>query len=158
MNVMKKFTIGLVAVCALLRAGAEESQWLTDLPKAQTEAKKENKLVFIDFNGSDWCLPCMELKKVLSTPEFTDYAKTSLVLVDIDFPQKKEQSEELKKTNAALSENYKIEGFPTVVVLSSRGDELSRDIGFGKSAKELIGELEKLKKKTDAKPQIVPAS
>jgi len=158
MNMIKKLTIGLVVICSLLRAGAEESQWLTDLPRAEAEAKKKNKLVLIDFNGSDWCQPCMELRKVLSTPEFADYAKMNLVLVDIDFPQKKAQSEELKKANEALSEKYKIEAFPTIVVLGGNGEELTRDMGFmGKSAKELIDDLEKLKKKPDAKPQIVPA-
>jgi thiol-disulfide isomerase/thioredoxin len=146
---MKKLTLSLVTICALLQAGAEESQWLTDLPKAQAQATKENKLVFVDFNGSDWCMPCMELRKVLSTPEFANYAKTNLILVDIDFPKRKPQSEALKKANEALSEKYKVEAFPTTIVLSGSGRELSRDVGFdGKSAKELIADLEKLKKKT----------
>lgn len=145
---MKKLTIGLVAICALLRVGAEELQWLTDLPKAQAQAKKENKLVYMDFNGSDWCKPCMELRKVISSPEFVSYAKANLVMVDIDFPHAKEQSAELKKANEALQEKYNIEGFPTTIILNGDGKELNKDVGFGdKSAKELIADLKKLKKK-----------
>ena len=149
MNLVKKLSIALLAICPLLQGCAEELQWVTDLPKAQAQARSENKLIFIDFNGSDWCPPCKELRSVMSTKAFANYAKTNLVLVDIDFPHAKEQPEELKKANAALSEKYNIEGFPTVIVLNGEGKELSRTVGFGgQSATQLISELEKLKKKS----------
>lgn len=149
MNMIKKLTIGLIAICSLTQVRAEELQWLTDLPKAQAQAKQENKLVYIDFNGSDWCRPCMELRKVISSPEFVRYAQANLVMVDIDFPHGKEQPPELKKANEALQEKYNIEGFPTTIILNGNGKELNRDVGFdGKNAKELIADLEKLKKKT----------
>jgi thiol-disulfide isomerase/thioredoxin len=149
MNMIKRLAIALLAICPLLQAGAEELQWLTDLPKAQTVAKSENKLILMDFNGSDWCPPCKELRAVLSTKTFANYAKTNLVLVDIDFPHNKEQSEALKKANEALQEKYNIEGFPTVIVLNGEGKEVSRTVGFGgQSASQLIDELDKLKKKS----------
>ena len=149
MNLVKKLSIALLAICPLVQVSAEELHWLTDLPKAQAQAKNENKLVYIDFNGSDWCPPCKQLHAILSSSKaFADYAKTNLVLVDIDFPQRKEQNEDLKKANAALSEKYNIEGFPTVIVLNGAGKELNRTVGFGgQSANQIIDELEKLKKK-----------
>jgi thioredoxin-related protein len=147
---MKKLSIALVAICTLFQVNGGELQWLTDLPKAQAQAKSENKLVFIDFNGSDWCAPCKQLRAVLSSSKaFAGYAKTNLVLVDIDFPHGKEQGEELKKANTTLSEKYNIEGFPTVIVLNGAGKELNRTVGFGgQTANEIIDELEKLKKKS----------
>src|SRR5678816_1583667 len=115
---MKKIALGLVACWALLQAGAEELQWLTDLPKAQAQAKKESKLVMLDFTGSDWCGWCIKLhKEVFSKPEFAKYAKENLVLVEVDFPRRKQQSEKKKKANQALQEKYKIEGYPTIIVL-----------------------------------------
>src|SRR5712691_6426789 len=124
---MKKIAVGLIACWALLQAGAQESQWLTDLPKAQAQAKKENKLVLMDFNGSDWCPPCKALRKnVLSSNEFLTNARINLVLVDVDFPRHATQTEELKKANKELSEKFKIEGFPTIVVLSTQGEELTK--------------------------------
>ena len=70
-------------------------------------------------------------------------------MVDIDFPQRKEQSENLKKANEALSKKYNIEGFPTVIVLNGEGKELNRTVGFGgQSANEIIADLQKLKKKS----------
>src|SRR5437588_575571 len=114
---MKKMAIGLIAGLALLQAGAAESQWLTDLPKAQAKAKEEKKLVMLDFTGSDWCGWCIKLhKEVFSKPEFAEYAKKNLVLVEVDFPRQKEQPAELKKANQKLQEKYKIEGYPTLVV------------------------------------------
>src|SRR5262245_17394763 len=145
---MKKIAFALLASCALLSAGAEELQWLTDLPKAQAKAKEEKKLVLMDFTGSDWCPWCIKLvKEVFSQPELGEYAKKNLVLVEVDFPRKKQQSAELKKANQALEEKYQIKGYPTIIVLNSEGKkvgELSYEPG---GAKPFIAELEKLKKK-----------
>src|SRR5215475_7748091 len=116
---MKKIAIGLLGCWALMQASAAELQWMTDLPKAQAKAKDEKKLVMLDFTGSDWCGWCIKLnKEVFSTPEFADYAKKNLVLVEVDFPRAKQQTAELKKANDALQEKYKIEGYPTIVVLN----------------------------------------
>jgi thioredoxin-related protein len=69
--------------------------------------------------------------------------------VDVDFPRHKEQTEELKKANKALSEKYSIEGYPTVIVLSSEGKELKKQVGYdGQTSKDFIAELEKLKSQT----------
>src|SRR6516165_8692992 len=100
---MKRLLVALISGCVLANAIADEAGWLTDLPKAQAKAKAENKLVLMDFNGSDWCPPCKALRKnVLSTKEFEDYAKKNLVLVDVDFPRSKELPANQKKANEAL--------------------------------------------------------
>ena len=44
----------LLAGLGLLQASAAELQWLTDLSKAQAQAKAENKLLVLYFTGSDW--------------------------------------------------------------------------------------------------------
>ena len=91
---MKKLTLGLL-LCwfALQGMAADEPTWLTDFPKAQAQAKKDSKLVLMDFTGSDWCPWCIKLhNEVFTTPEFTEYAKKNLTLVQVDFPHKKEQS------------------------------------------------------------------
>src|SRR6202040_3071968 len=117
-KIMKAFTMVGLVCCLALRAAAAESDWMTDLPKAEAKAKAEKKLVLMDFTGSDWCPPCKALKKnVLSSPEFEKFAKDNLVLVEVDFPRSKAQTEELKKANEKLSEKFKIEGYPTVIVL-----------------------------------------
>src|SRR5438876_9375189 len=122
---MKRIAFGLLACCLLLQARAGEGVWLTDLSKAQWQAKAENKLVLMDFNGSDWCPPCKQLKKnVLSTSEFEKFAKDHLVLVDVDFPRSKEQPKALKDANEKLQQKFNIEGYPTIIVLDGDGKQL----------------------------------
>ena len=55
---MKSFRLGLLALalCTVsLSSARAEAQWLTDYEKAQAEAKAENKLLLLNFTGSDWC-------------------------------------------------------------------------------------------------------
>jgi protein disulfide-isomerase len=87
-------------------------------------------------------------KEVYSSKEFKDYAKKNLVLVKVDFPMKKRQSEALKQANEALKRQFEIEGFPTMVILDSEGHKLGQDAGYdGTGPKPVIATLEKLKKK-----------
>src|ERR1700722_20276203 len=144
---MKKMTMGLL-LCWLALQGmaAEDLTWQTDLPGGQAQAKKEGKKIVMDFTGSDWCPWCIKLhKEVFSTPEFTEYAKKNLVLVIVDFPRSKEQSAELKKANQALQVKYKIEGYPTVIVLNSDGKKVG-ELGYEAGGpKPFIARVEKLK-------------
>jgi len=145
---MKKILTGVFACWALLQAGAAELQWNTDLAKAQEQAKKENKLVMLDFTGSDWCGWCIKLNKdVFATQEFADYAKKNLVLVEVDFPRHKELAADQKKANQALQEKYKIEGYPTIIVLNPEGKKLG-DLGYMNSPKPFIKKLDDLKKQS----------
>ncbi|MBE0543125.1 MAG: thioredoxin family protein [Verrucomicrobia bacterium] len=129
---MKRIAIALLSTLALLQVSAAEGEWLTDLAKAKQKAKAESKMILMDFTGSDWCPPCKALhKNVLSSKEFTEYAKKNLVLVEVDFPRSKAQSAELKKANKALATQFGIKAYPTIVVLDSNGKELSKKSGYG---------------------------
>jgi len=144
---MKKTMMAVMAL-ALTLSVATAAEWGTDLPTAQAQAKKENKLVLMNFTGSDWCGWCIRLKdEVFNTPDFKAYAAKNLVLVEVDFPRKKQQSAELKKANQALQEKYGIEGFPTIIVLNGDGKQVGK-LGYMKGGpKAFIAELDKLKKK-----------
>jgi protein disulfide-isomerase len=120
----------LVATCA----GAFAADWQTDYAKALAMAKSQNKRVLLDFTGSDWCGPCIELRKrVFSRPDFSAYANKNLVLVEIDYPQRKKQSDELKKQNEKLSKQYGIDekGFPTIMLLDPSGKVVRESTGYG---------------------------
>ena len=143
---MKKLALGLLACIALMQARAEDLNWTTDLPKAQAQAKKEDKLVLLDFTGSDWCIWCKRLTRdVFSKEEFADYAKKNLVLVEVDFPRAKEQSQDQKKANQALQEKYKISGYPTIIVLDKEGKQVGQ-LGYKDNVKDFLNELDKMKK------------
>jgi len=145
---MKKFAMGLLAVLALLGVNAAASEWLTDLPKVQAQAKEEKKMVLLDFTGSDWCGWCIKLhNEVFSKPEFAEYARKNLVLVEVDFPRKKKLGAEQKKANEALQQKYKIEGYPTIIVLNGEGKKIG-ELGYMPGGpKAFLAELEKVKGK-----------
>jgi protein disulfide-isomerase len=102
----------------------------------------------LDFTGSDWCVWCIKFDNdVLSKPAFAAYAKTNLLMVMLDFPQAKKQSEALKKTNQELQGKFKVDGFPTYVALNSDGKEIGRQVGYLDGGPEaFIAELEKFRK------------
>ncbi|HTL74235.1 MAG TPA: thioredoxin family protein [bacterium] len=145
---MKKILITMLAATLYWQVNAAESTWLTDLPKAEAQAKAENKIILMDFTGSDWCGWCIKFKKeVLDTKEFQEYAAKNVVLVELDYPNKKEQSADLKKANADLKKQYKVNGFPTLVVLDKDGKEIGRQVGYSKGGPEaFIAKLESFKK------------
>jgi len=146
---MKKFIIALLACCAFATVHAADLTWLTDLPKAQAQAKSENKLILMNFTGSDWCPACIQLDKtVLSQPEFADYAQKNLVTVLVDFPQGKPQSDDLKAANDALSKKYDIEGFPTLILAKPDGSVVWKQVGYdGSGPKVLVDRLSGAKQK-----------
>ena len=51
---MKKLLCSLIVSMASLQISAAELAWLTDLAKAQVQAKEEKKMVLMNFTGSDW--------------------------------------------------------------------------------------------------------
>jgi protein disulfide-isomerase len=143
---MKRIAIGLLAALAVAQAVAGELEWLTDLSQAQAKAKTEKKMVLLDFTGSDWCVWCVRLKEeIFSKPEFSDYARKNLLLVEVDFPRKKPMSEQQKKANRALADKYGIKGYPTLIILDSDGKKAG-ELGYMRGGpKPFIAELEKLK-------------
>jgi thioredoxin-related protein len=121
----------LLALCGMLVSSQAAEQWETNYQAALEQAAKGNKMVLLDFTGSDWCVPCIKLKKdTFSKPEFQKFAEEKLVLVELDFPRAKEQSVELKKQNQELAEKFGIEGFPTLVLMDSQGKEVARNVGY----------------------------
>ena len=140
---------GILAMLALTSALAlAKPGWSEEYDKALAQAKADKKLVLLDFTGSDWCGWCIKLdKEVFSQAEFAEYAKKNLVLVELDYPRSKEQSKEIKAQNAKLQGEYKIQGYPTIIVLNSEGKKVG-ELGYQPGGpKAFIAELEKLKGK-----------
>jgi thioredoxin-related protein len=132
MSVCRSVLVGITSVvlgfAALAgRASAEESLWQTDFEAAKAKAKAEKKLLLVDFTGSDWCGWCKKLvAEVFSKEEFKKEAPVKFVLVELDFPNSKKQSDELKKQNRELQKRYKVRGFPTILVMDADGNVIAQ--------------------------------
>ncbi len=135
--------------------------WFTDLPKAQPRAKAEGKFVLLFFHGSDWCPTCLEMKRqVFDSREFAQYARRALVLVDVDFPEKGNQSDDLKRANLALKERFNLTqelggGFPTIVLLNASGGTVYQETGYAGGGPAEV--LPKLKWHTETAAPITDA-
>ena len=129
---MKHLLIAAVAVLSLVsNSPASEAKWMTDYAQALELAKKENKAVLLDFTGSDWCGWCMKMKEeTLDTASFKSYSQSNLVLVEVDFPHDKRQTEKIKQQNKSLAQKYDVHGYPCFLLLGADEKELGRQSGY----------------------------
>ena len=116
---------GLTLSAALVlspAAHAGSAEWTTSFVEARTQASSADKDLLLLFTGSDWCPPCMALEReVLDQPVFTDATAGAFVPVLLDFPSKKPQPDATRQQNASLQSQYKIQGYPTMLLTDAQG-------------------------------------
>jgi thioredoxin-related protein len=122
------------------------TSWLGDINIARTEATQESKMILINFSGSDWCGPCIRLRKeILESSTFETYAEGHLVLVRADFPrQNKNQLDAAQvKRNEALADKYNPDGkFPFTLLVDKNGKVLKTWDGFpNESPEKFVSEI-----------------
>ncbi len=143
---MKFIIIFLVTTCLIT------SPWLTNFDQAQLQARQEQKLILLNFSGSDWCAPCIKMKQeVFESAEFIQLADESLVLVRADFPRSKKKQLPADQTahNEKLAERYNPQGkFPYTLLLKADGSILKTWDGYVFASQDKV--LDELRK--DIKP------
>lgn len=93
--------------------------WLVKVDEAYEESKKTGKPILANFTGSDWCGWCIKLtREVFSKPEFKEWAKENVVLLELDFPRRKQLPPEIKKQNFELQQAFKVTGYPTIWIFN----------------------------------------
>jgi protein disulfide-isomerase len=150
MNLRSLFS--LLVAFGFVTAIARGSEWQVDYDQALAAAKAARKCVLLDFTGSDWCGPCIQMKKVVFSKEaFLSYAQKNLILVEVDYPRVRALPEKVTKQNEHLKQRYSIErsGFPTVVLLDPDGKILGQLEGYGgEKPADIIAWIEKLRGKS----------
>jgi len=122
---MKKLNVFIFSLILLATLGftqapegsKEESAltWHTDIMKANELSSSSGKPIFAFFTGSDWCGWCKKLQReVFAKPEFIQWAKKNVVLLELDFPRRTQLSPELAQQNASLQQAFQVQGFPTI--------------------------------------------
>lgn len=114
----------LAALClSVLPVHAADSSWQTDFEAARKQAAVEDKVLLIDFTGSDWCTWCVKLRKeVFVQPEFEAGTMDRFVLVELDYPKdQKLVPEGVARQNAELLKKYPVSGYPTVLLCDAEG-------------------------------------
>jgi thioredoxin-related protein len=144
-----KFLIASIISLMLINT---ESDWLNNYEQAKQEASQNNKMILLNFSGSDWCAPCIKLKKeIFESAPFVKYAQSNLVMLRADFPRLKKNQLDEKQTahNESLAEKFNPEGkFPFTVLLDANGNKLNEWDGYAKNLtiEKMIQEISKSKK------------
>ncbi len=153
---MKKLALPIVLALLLAVPAAvlaEGDDWILDFDKAVEIAKKEKKLLLVDFSGSNWCGWCTRLHEdIFKFDSFLKAAKQDYVLVYLDFPQVelpggKEAMAKIPNfaRNEELRDKYHIRGYPTVLLLTPEGEVIGRT-GYRRGGPEnYVAHLKELK-------------
>lgn len=97
--------------------------WEADINKAITESIEKDKKVLIFFTGSDWCGWCIKLQKeVFQKEEFINWSK-DYILVELDFPRKKQVDQETLQRNYQIQQIFQVQGYPAVFVVKPEKKE-----------------------------------
>ena len=99
----------------------------TNFPRTAALAKSTNRPLLLAFIGTDWSISSLKLdREVFDQAEFADNSKYNFLLCKLHFYQTQERSPETIRQNDELATKYKIEEFPTIIVLSPDGREIGR--------------------------------
>lgn len=128
---MNRLLFGILLLVNL-NGSAQESgsnlDWNTDLVAAVDKSIAEDKPLLLFFTGSDWCGWCKRLQaEAFFKPEFEQWAKENVVLMELDFPRRTPQAEELKQQNMNILRMFGVRGYPTIwfVEPSKNGSEIN---------------------------------
>jgi thioredoxin-related protein len=112
-------------IIALCLTSMSFIKWQPDFETAKKIARETHKLILLNFSGSDWCGPCMRLRKeIFESSVFSKMSDTTLVMVNADFPRNKKNQldEQVRKQNEALADTYNPSGkFPFTLLLDANG-------------------------------------
>lgn len=96
---------------------AENEGWLVNIDEAYAMSQKTGKPILANFTGSDWCGWCKRLtKSVFIHDEFKEWAEENVVLLELDFPRRKQLPKEIKAQNKSLQKAFAVRGYPTIFV------------------------------------------
>ena len=137
---MSRFTFALIAVAAVITVTAcsrpeavseapveavsnhatVEVVWESSLPAALERAGKEGKLVLVNFYA-DWCVWCKRLESTtLRDVKVASVLQNKVVPLSLD----------VEGDGKELSNEYQVDGLPTIIVLDAGGREIGRIPGY----------------------------
>jgi thiol-disulfide isomerase/thioredoxin len=108
----------VIGVCASAGLGAEGISWHESLDDALAAAKKNDKLVLVDFYA-EWCEPCKMLEhETFPAPAVIQAARAyECTRVDVD-------------QHPELAMRYGVTGIPNILFLDRAGEPLHSSVGF----------------------------
>ncbi len=137
---------------ALADYAAENEGWLVSIDNAYAESQRTGKPILANFTGSDWCVWCKRLtKSVFIHDEFKTWAIENVILLELDFPKRKQLPKEIKQQNANLQRAFQVGGYPTIHLFDLEKNDNGEfaisslgKTGYTKTVSEFIEGVEKM--------------
>ncbi len=99
----------------------QHENWMSAL----SEAKTDNKLIFVDVYAT-WCGPCKKLKKyTFSDKDVGDYFNANFINVALDAE---------KGEGISIANQYGVTSYPTVLIVDFEGNLVAKKSGYQNSA------------------------
>lgn len=134
-----------VMITTTITAQTTSPNYFTNSDEAKAFASTHATKILMVFGGSDWCRPCIKLKKeVLDNKDFKDYTVDKLAVLYLDFPSKKKNklSSEETKHNESLAKIYNKSGvFPKILLMDNEMNKLKEISYKGQSVADFISSL-----------------
>jgi len=126
-------TLAAVLLVAAPLLAQVSVKWEEDYASALKRAQAEHKLVMMDL-WTEWCPPCQYLRaKVFPSPE----AQSALAkYVPLSVMVEKKDRTPLPE-GKRLAGQYKLEAYPTLIILDADGKEVRRQVGAFPSGADL---------------------
>jgi thiol:disulfide interchange protein DsbD len=101
-------------------------KWAPSLDVAMKEAAASGKQILVDFTAT-WCGPCKTMDElVFSSKAVVDAGAQNTIFVKVDADAQRD-----------IIKKYKVNAYPTLVVLDASGKELKRVLGY-QSIREMV--------------------
>jgi len=103
--------------------------------EALLEAKKQNKLIVVDFQTS-WCPPCkLMTKTTFADTNVGDFTNAYFIAYKVDCE---------KGEGVSLADKYGVDSYPSICIMDKDGKILTKEIGY-KNAGEFLQMLQQQK-------------
>jgi len=121
-NMNHKFVLSILALFLVTNLSAQQGiSFIHSFKEAMALAKKENKIIFMDAYTT-WCGPCKKLnREVFNQKEVGEYFNENFINLKMDME---------KGEGIALTEEYRVYLYPTLLFIDQNGKEVHRTAGF----------------------------
>jgi thioredoxin-related protein len=119
MNRWSMLILAMTAMAVACSPATEDFWFQGNLEQATQEARKNDTLVFVEFN-TEWCSWCRRLESETLTDRDVRRELGEMIALQLD----------AEKEGAEAAQQFGVESYPTMIFLDPTGEEVERIVGY----------------------------